>query len=67
MTVCLSALVVSSNGASPVTVTAVAALTADIAIDAIADRFAYAEETIDVYRPLDTAPFDRIGRPKPDA
>jgi molybdopterin/thiamine biosynthesis adenylyltransferase len=50
------------NNASPVAVTAIAALTAEIAIDAIAQRFSYAEETIDVYRALDSAPFDRLGR-----
>ena len=55
------------NNASPIAVAAIAALTAEIAIDALAGRWRFAEETIDVYRPLDTAPFDRIGRPKPDA
>jgi molybdopterin/thiamine biosynthesis adenylyltransferase len=50
------------NSASPIAVTAIAALTSEIAIDAVAERFGYSEETIDVYRALDSAPYDRIGR-----
>ena len=50
------------NNASPVAVTAIAVLAAEITIDAIADRFAYDEETINVYRALEGAPFDRLGR-----
>lgn len=50
------------NNASPVAVAAVAASCAEVAIDALAGRFAFAEELIDVYRPLEEAPFDSIGR-----
>jgi len=55
------------NNASPIAVAAIAALTAEIAIDALAHRWQYDEETIDVYRPLDVAPFDHLGRLTADA
>lgn len=50
------------NNASPVAVTAIAALTAEVAIDVLSARGAYGAETLEVYRALDIAPFDRIGR-----
>jgi hypothetical protein len=50
------------NNASPIAVAAIAGVTAEIAVDALAERWRYAEETIDVYRPLDAPPFDRLGR-----
>lgn len=50
------------NNASPISVAAVAATTADVAVDLLSERFNYGEELIDVYRSLDDAPFDRIGR-----
>ena len=55
------------NNASPVAVVAIAALTSEIAIDSLAGRWRYDEETIDVYRSIDAAPFDRLGRLAPDA
>jgi hypothetical protein len=55
------------NNASPSAVAAIAALTAEIAVDALAGRWRYADETIEVYRPLDAAPFDHIGRLTADA
>ena len=53
------------NNASPVAVSAAAALAAEVAIDALTERFDYLDEAIDVYRPLDEAPFDRLGRLHP--
>jgi hypothetical protein len=50
------------NNASPAAVAAVAALTAMVVADALAGRYQYGDETIDVYRPLEKAPFDKIGR-----
>jgi hypothetical protein len=50
------------NNASPIAVASIAALTAEIAIDALADRQRYADDTVEVYRPLDAPPFDRLGR-----
>lgn len=50
------------NNASPVAVAAIAALTAQVAIDFLAGRDAYGDEVIEVYRPLEVPPFDRIGR-----
>lgn len=50
------------NNASPVAVSAAAALAAEVAIDTLTERFDYPDEAIDVYRPLDEAPFDRLGR-----
>jgi molybdopterin/thiamine biosynthesis adenylyltransferase len=50
------------NNASPIAVAAVSATLAEVAVDLLTDRLRYAEELIDVYRPLAEAPFDRIGR-----
>ena len=50
------------NNASPVAVAAISATTAEVAIDLFTERLEYPAELIDVYRPLDDAPFDRIGR-----
>ena len=50
------------NNASPVAVSRVAADAAETAIDALAERYLRSEEQIDVYRPLDQPPFDRVGR-----
>jgi hypothetical protein len=50
------------SNASPVAVAAVAALTAEVAIDCLTGRSLYSDEVIDVYRPLDEPPFDRLGR-----
>lgn len=50
------------NNASPVAVAAIAATTAEVAIDALTGTSRYGEELIDVYRPLEVEPFDRIGR-----
>lgn len=50
------------NNASPVAVAAVAALTAEIAIDTLLAEFRFPDEVLEVYRPLDSPPFDTIGR-----
>jgi molybdopterin/thiamine biosynthesis adenylyltransferase len=50
------------NNASPIAVTTVAALAAELAVDNLSGRNLYAEEIIDIYRPLGVAPFDRLGR-----
>lgn len=50
------------NNASPIAVAAISATTAEVATDLLTERFEYAAELIDVYRPLDCPPFDRIGR-----
>lgn len=50
------------NNASPIAVASLAALAADIAVDCLTGRNLYGEETIDVYRPLADAPFDKLGR-----
>jgi hypothetical protein len=50
------------NNASPAAVAAVAALTTMVVSDAVTERFEYNDETIDVYRSLEKAPFDRLGR-----
>ena len=50
------------NNASPVAVASGAALTAEVVIDSLTGRNNYMEETIDVYRPLESAPFDKVGR-----
>lgn len=49
------------NNAPPSAVAALAAQTAEVAIDALTCRFSYGDELIEVYRPLDVAPFDRVG------
>jgi hypothetical protein len=53
------------NNASPVSVSAASALAAEVAIDTLSERVDYPDEAIDVYRPLDEAPFDRLGRIQP--
>jgi molybdopterin/thiamine biosynthesis adenylyltransferase len=50
------------NNASPAAVAAVAALTTMVVSDALTKRYEYDDETIDVYRPLEESPFDRLGR-----
>ena len=50
------------NNASPIAVAAISATTAEVTVDLLTDRLEYAAELIDVYRPLEDAPFDRIGR-----
>ncbi len=50
------------NNASPIAVAAISATAADVATDLLTDRLEYASELIDVYRPLESPPFDRIGR-----
>jgi hypothetical protein len=55
------------NNASPVAVASAAALAAEVCIDALTGRYLYADEVVDVYRPLDEAPFDRIGRVRRDS
>ena len=50
------------NNASPVAVAASSALTAEVAIDLLTGRSNFPEEIIEVYRPLEIAPFDTIGR-----
>ena len=53
------------NNASPVAVVAIAATGAEIAIDFLADRLAYAGEVIEVYRGLEQVSFDKLGRIAP--
>lgn len=50
------------NNASPIAVASLAALVAGIAVDSLAGGNLYGDETIDVYRPLADAPFDKLGR-----
>jgi molybdopterin/thiamine biosynthesis adenylyltransferase len=49
------------NNAPPSTVAAVAAYAAEVAIDTLIGKFNHGDELIEVYRPLETAPFDTIG------
>jgi hypothetical protein len=49
------------NNAPPSTVAAVAAQAAEVAIDTLTGKFNHGDELIEVYRPLEIAPFDRIG------
>jgi hypothetical protein len=53
------------NNAPPAAVVALAALTSQVTVDALLRQGVFGPETIDVYRPLDEAPFDRIGRIMP--
>lgn len=53
------------NNASPVAVTAAAAITATVAIDALTRRYEHRDEAIDVLRALPDPPFDRLGRVAP--
>jgi molybdopterin/thiamine biosynthesis adenylyltransferase len=50
------------NNASPVAVAVIAATAADVAVDHLTGRNLYPDEIIDVYRPLEDAPFDTLGR-----
>lgn len=50
------------NNASPIAVTAIAALAADVAVDYLTGRNLYPDEVIDIYRPLTEPPFEEIGR-----
>lgn len=51
------------NNAPPASVIACAALTAQVAIDALMQRYEFPDEVIDVYRALPGhSPFDRLGR-----
>ena len=50
------------NNAPPAAVVAIASLTSQVAVDALLGRDTFGPEVIEVYRPLDVAPFDRIGR-----
>jgi hypothetical protein len=50
------------NDASPIAVTAIAALAAEAAVDQLTGRNLYPDEVIDTYRPLAEPPFDKIGR-----
>jgi hypothetical protein len=50
------------NNASPIAVAAIAALAADVVVDYLTDRNLYPDEIIDVYRPLEEAPFNTPGR-----
>lgn len=55
------------NNAPPASVAACASLIAQVAIDALTERFKHGDEVIDVYFPLDEPQFDRIGRIIPRA
>jgi molybdopterin/thiamine biosynthesis adenylyltransferase len=50
------------NNAMPASVGAVAALGMLLTLDAVCGKWEYPEEVIDVYRAIDIAPFDRVGR-----
>lgn len=50
------------NNASPVAVAAIAASCAEMAIDMLSERRRFGEELLEVYRPLESPPFNRIGR-----
>jgi hypothetical protein len=50
------------TNASPIAVASLAALAADVTVDSLAGRNLYGDETLDVYRPLADAPFDKFGR-----
>lgn len=49
------------NNAPPASVMACASRIAQVAVDALTGRFDYGDEIIEVYRPLEDHPFDRIG------
>ena len=53
-----------SKGHTPLVPAHVLALADELgtSIDALAGRYEYSDETIDVYRPLEVGPFDQIGR-----
>ena len=50
------------NNAPPSAVSACASLICQAAIDVLTDRFEFADEVIDVYRPIPEPPFNQIGR-----
>jgi hypothetical protein len=50
------------NNASPIAVSAIAALTAEAAVDYLSGRELYPDEIVEVYRPLEAPPFDKVGR-----
>jgi hypothetical protein len=50
------------NNASPAAVAAAAALATMVVVDALTERYEYGDETIEVFRPLEAAPFDHLGR-----
>ena len=50
------------NNAPPSSVMSCASLIVQVVIDALAGRFEFNDEVIDVYRKTDEAPFDRAGR-----
>lgn len=50
------------NNAQPSAVAAISALTAQVAIDALTGRLLHPDEVIDVYEPLESQPFHRVGR-----
>ena len=50
------------NNAPPSSVMACASLIVQVVIDALAGRFEFNDEVIDIYRKTDEAPFDRAGR-----
>lgn len=50
------------NNASPISVAAIAATTAQVLVDLLTNRLHYGEELIDVYQPLDAEPFTHVGR-----
>ena len=50
------------NNAPPTSVLGCASLMAQVAIDALAQRYEFDDEIIDVYRSLSEPPFDRVGR-----
>lgn len=50
------------NNASPIVVAAIAALTSQVAVDLLTERYTFGDEVIDIYRALDEAPFDVVGR-----
>lgn len=52
----------SVNNASPRSVVACAALAADVVIDALTGSPQLPDEIVDIYRPLEKAPFDNVGR-----
>ena len=54
------------NNAPPTAVVAVAALAAHVTIDTLLDLRLYPDEVVEVYRPLDRPPFNRMGRLLPE-
>ena len=50
------------HNAPPAAVAAAAALTVQVVIDTLTKRFEYRDEVVDVYRVLESPPFDKLGR-----